>query len=290
MVAGPRFSRGEIWRHGANYQCYSKKANQVSWLSAGLDKSSTRLLLPLLLLLTSFAAAQSANAIRPTVSVQELRVPAKARARLEAAQREFSRLNLAGAKREIERALQVDSTFAAAFSMRALLRLATRDPNGAVEDATRAVALDPGEPGAYVALATAYNSRGEYERAEAATQRALTMSPDFWQARLELAKAFYGDGRLVLGIARVGRIEKGFSGCAPGSRELTGASRSQGRGDARIQRVLAGSAQRFSKGASRANLEPGEPDQPSAALTPMTIPRLRSLFFFRQPSLLLRER
>jgi hypothetical protein len=68
-------------------------------------------------------------------------------ARLEAAQREFSRLNLAGAQREIERALQVDSTFAAAFPMRALLRLATRDPNGAVEDATRAVALDPGNPG-----------------------------------------------------------------------------------------------------------------------------------------------
>lgn len=211
MVAGPRFSRGGIWRHGINCRRYSKKVNQVSWLFAEPGISTACLLLSLIFLLTSFtAAAQSANAIRPTVSVQELRVPAKARAHLEAAQREFSRLNLAGAEREIERALQADSTFAAAFSMRAVLRLASRDPNRAIDDATRAVALDPAEPGAYVALATAFNSLGEYQRAEAAAQRALTMRPDFWQARLELAKAFYGEGRLVLALRELDELNRDF--------------------------------------------------------------------------------
>jgi tetratricopeptide (TPR) repeat protein len=168
--------------------------------------------LSLLFLLTSLftAAAQSANAISPTVSVQALRVPAKARSHLEVAQREFSRLNLAGAEREIERALQLDSTFAAAYSLRAVVRLAARDSNRAIEDATRALALDPAEPGAYVALATAYNSRGEYPRAEASTERALTMRPDFWQARLELAKAFYGEGRLALALRELDELHKDF--------------------------------------------------------------------------------
>jgi tetratricopeptide (TPR) repeat protein len=211
MVAGSRFSCGEIWRHGDNRRWYSKKVNQISWLFPQRKIFSVRLLLSLLFLLIPFtAAAQSVNAIRPTVSVHELRVPTKARARLEAAQREFSRLNLAGAEREIERALQLDSTFAAAFSLRALLRLAARDPNRAIDDATCAITLDPGELGAYAALATAYNSIGEYQRAEAATQQALTMRPDFWQAQLELAKAFYGEGRLVLGLRELDELNKDF--------------------------------------------------------------------------------
>jgi tetratricopeptide (TPR) repeat protein len=212
MVAGSRFSRGGIWRPGANCRRYSKKVNRVNWLFAEGEISPPRLVLSLLFLLTSLftAAAQSANAISPTVSVQALRVPAKARSHLEVAQREFSRLNLAGAEREIERALQLDSTFAAAYSLRAVVRLAARDSNRAIEDATRALALDPAEPGAYVALATAYNSRGEYPRAEASTERALTMRPDFWQARLELAKAFYGEGRLALALRELDELHKDF--------------------------------------------------------------------------------
>ena len=34
MVAGSRFSRGGIWRPGANCRRYSKKVNQVNWLFA----------------------------------------------------------------------------------------------------------------------------------------------------------------------------------------------------------------------------------------------------------------
>jgi tetratricopeptide (TPR) repeat protein len=144
------------------------------------------------------------------VSVQELRVPGKARAHLKLAQEKFSRSNLAGAQREIDQALQVDSIYAAAFSMRALLRLALRDFSGAIEDATLALTLDPGEADACVALATAYNSRGEFQMAEAAALRALAMRPDFWQGRLELAEAFYGQGRLILALRELDELNKDF--------------------------------------------------------------------------------
>jgi tetratricopeptide (TPR) repeat protein len=145
-----------------------------------------------------------------TVSAQELRVPAKARAHLKLAHQEFSKLNFAGAEREIDQALQVDSICASAFSMRALLRLASRDPNGAIEDATRALALDSGEADAYVVLATAYNSLREFQSAETAAQQALSRRPDFWQARLEMAKALYGEGRFVLALRELDELNNDF--------------------------------------------------------------------------------
>jgi tetratricopeptide (TPR) repeat protein len=145
-----------------------------------------------------------------TVSAQELRVPAKARAHLKSAHQEFSKLNFAGAEREIDQALQVDSICAAAFSMRALLRLASRDPKGAIEDATLALALDSGEVDAYVALATAYNSLREFQIAATAAQQALSRRPDFWQARLEMAKALYGAGRFVLALHELDELSNDF--------------------------------------------------------------------------------
>jgi tetratricopeptide (TPR) repeat protein len=145
-----------------------------------------------------------------TVTAQELRVSAKARAHLKLAYQEFSKSNFAGAEREIKEALQVDSMFAAAFSMRALLRLASRDPNGAIEDATRALAIDSGEADAYLALATAYNSLREFQSAETAAQQALSRRPDFWQGRLEMAKALYGEGRFVLALRELDELDKDF--------------------------------------------------------------------------------
>lgn len=145
-----------------------------------------------------------------TVSAQELRVPARALAHLKLAHQKFGKLNFAGAEREIDQALLIDSMCAQAFAMRALLRLASRDFNGAIEDATRALVLDPSEADAYVALATAYNSLSEFEKAEAASQQVLGMRPGFWQARLELAKAFYGQGRLVVALRELDELNKDF--------------------------------------------------------------------------------
>jgi tetratricopeptide (TPR) repeat protein len=145
-----------------------------------------------------------------TVSAQELRVPAKARAHLKLAHQEFSELNLAGADREIDQVLRADPTCAPAFSMRALLRLAVRDLNGAVADATHALALDPQQTEAYVALATAYNSLREFHKAEAASRQALAMRPDFWQAQLEMVKALYGEDRFVLAWRELEELNKDF--------------------------------------------------------------------------------
>jgi tetratricopeptide (TPR) repeat protein len=157
-----------------------------------------------------FSAAVGTSQQMYTVSAQALRVPAKARAHLKLAQEKFSKSNFAGAQREIDHALQVDSTCAAAFSMRALLRLASKDFNGAIDDATLAQVLDPADANAYLALATAYNSVREFQKAEAAAQQALGMRPDFWQGRLEMAKALYGEGRFVRALRDLDELNKDF--------------------------------------------------------------------------------
>ena len=210
MGAGSRFNRCEVRPDCANCRLYSKKADQLSWI--GFRKAifpAVLVISPLFLLTSLTSSAQMSREIY-TVSAQELRVPPKARAHLKLAQREFSRSNFAGARRAIDQALQVDSICAPALSMRALLRLASRDLNGAIEDATRALALDPTEADANIALATAYNSLGEFQKAEAAAQQTLGMHPDFWQGRLELAKALYGQERLIPALRQLNELNRDF--------------------------------------------------------------------------------
>jgi tetratricopeptide (TPR) repeat protein len=135
-----------------------------------------------------------------TVSAQQLRVPKQARQYLKLAQNEFRRSNIEKAEGEIDRAIQSDSSFAAAFSMRAFLRLASRAFAEAIADAQHALSLEPSDADAYLALGTAYNSVGEFSRAEQALRQALELRPHLWQAELEMAKAYYGQGRFVVAL------------------------------------------------------------------------------------------
>jgi tetratricopeptide (TPR) repeat protein len=135
-----------------------------------------------------------------TVSAKTLGISAKARKHLAAAHKEFSKMNVDEALRHIDATLHTDPGCAQAFSMRAFIRLAAKDPRGAVDDSRRAMALDPGDPEAYIALATSYNSLKEFQKAEEAVRQALRLRPEFWQGRLELAKSLYGQGEFVLAL------------------------------------------------------------------------------------------
>lgn len=145
-----------------------------------------------------------------SVSAQQLRVPKKARRYLTLAQQELTRLNFEGAEQEADRALQVDSSFAAAFTMRAFLRLASRSPAGAKEDAQHAVSLDPSDADAYLALGNAYNSLGEFTAAEDALRQAIQLRPNLWQGKLELAKAFYGERRFMAALYELEKLSNDF--------------------------------------------------------------------------------
>ncbi len=144
------------------------------------------------------------------VSVQQLRIPEKVRMLLKLASQQFAKLNIAAAEQEVERALQVDDSCAAAHSMRAFLNIASRNFDGAVDDAKRAALLDPSDANAYLAQATAYNSLTKFQDAEEASRQALRLVPGLWQGQLELAKALLGQGRIILAWRELEDLRKDF--------------------------------------------------------------------------------
>jgi tetratricopeptide (TPR) repeat protein len=149
--------------------------------------------------------ADSVNATSThfTVSAKRLGVPAKAWPHLAAAHREFSKMNFDEASRQVEIALQADPDCSQAFSMRAFIKLAEKDSQGAVSDAKHAASLDPGDAEPFIALAIAYNSLKDFHQAEESVRHALKLSPDSWQGRLELAKSLYGQGEPVLALCEL---------------------------------------------------------------------------------------
>jgi tetratricopeptide (TPR) repeat protein len=144
------------------------------------------------------------------VSVDRLRVPAKAVSHLEAAQKRFAKMQLAQTTMEIDRAIDIDPGFAEAFRMKALVNLAEKDFTGSVESAAHAISLDVGDAYSWVALATAYNSLNEWPEAEASAAQALALDPAAWQGKLELAKSFYGEGKFVLALNTLDQLNENF--------------------------------------------------------------------------------
>lgn len=145
-----------------------------------------------------------------SVSVQQLRVPEKVQMHLKLASQRFAKSQIAGAQQEVERALQVDDSCPAVYSMRAFLNIASRNLDAAIDDAKRAALLDPYDADAYLAQATAYNSLAQFQDAEEASDQALHLRPDLWQGRLELAKAFLGQRRFVLAWRELDKLNEDF--------------------------------------------------------------------------------
>jgi tetratricopeptide (TPR) repeat protein len=180
---------------------YQIRYEQVLLAQPGLELS---------LALPAAAVRATPAAGRYTVSAKQLGVTAKARERLVAAQESFRKLKFDEAEQEIDGALRADSAFAAAFAMRAFIRLAQKDVHRAVEDARHAVLLDAEDAESFVALATSYNSLREFEKAEDAAWHALSLRPDCWQGRLELAKTLYGQGRFVVALREMDELHQDF--------------------------------------------------------------------------------
>jgi tetratricopeptide (TPR) repeat protein len=147
---------------------------------------------------------------RYTVSANTLALPAKARAHMEAAHKRFIEMNLRGAMSEANRALLIVPNCPQALSLRAFIKLAMRDVDGAIEDAARAVSVDPGDVEPYVALGMAYNTAKDFSNAAAYLEKALSIRPDDWQGRLEMAKSLYGQCKFVLALYEIGQVRQDF--------------------------------------------------------------------------------
>lgn len=180
---------------------YQIRYEQVLLAQPGLELS---------LALPATAVSQAPAAARYIISAEQLGVPAKARERLAAAQEWFRKFEFVKAEQAIDGALRADPAFAQAFTVRAFIRLAQKNANAAIEDARRAAELDAYDAESFVALAMSYNSLGQFREAEEAAWHALSLRPDSWQARLELAKTFYGQGRWVVALREMDDLRQDF--------------------------------------------------------------------------------
>jgi tetratricopeptide (TPR) repeat protein len=102
-----------------------------------------------------------------------------ARAHLERAQARLDKDDLAGAIDDATRALALEPDLGAAWTLRARARLRERrGAEGALEDARRAVELAPEDEEAWLALGNAHRRRHHVQEALAAFERAVEVAPE----------------------------------------------------------------------------------------------------------------
>jgi tetratricopeptide (TPR) repeat protein len=165
--------------------------------------------------LISLAAAQVDHAVpnsgNYTISVQQLQISPRVRGRISKAEKDFQRADLAGAQTELHNALVENPKCAPALTMRALIKLAAKQPEEAIEDSMQATLIDAHDSHAFLALATALNAHRDYVEAEKAARQALNLKPDLWQAHLEIAKSLYSTGKLVPALHELEGLQIDFA-------------------------------------------------------------------------------
>ena len=129
---------------------------------------------------------------RSTVSVAQYRVPERAREELRKAREASVKGKAPEAQTHVDKALEIYPQYADALTMRAILKLAARNAEGAVQDLEQAIQYDGSYAMAYLVLGSAFNSEAKFDDAIRALQRGETLSPDAWQAYFEMGKAYLG--------------------------------------------------------------------------------------------------
>lgn len=129
---------------------------------------------------------------RQTVSVSQYRVPEAARAELKKAREATLKRNLDEAHQHIEKALGFYPSYADALTLRAILKLDARDPNGAVTDLQKAIQSDGSYAMAYMVLGSALNNQLKFDEAIRALQRGESLAPGTWQVYYEMGRAYAG--------------------------------------------------------------------------------------------------
>ena len=144
---------------------------------------------------------RSAGVLDAHISVARLRVPGKARHLYENAITAWIRHDAGKAQRQLEKALQIDPRFPEALTLDAFMH-ATRQQWGYAEQRLQAaIECDPGFAPAYVVLAGVYNAQSRFNDAQRATQQAVSTGSTAWPLQYEIARSFIGKGEYERALA-----------------------------------------------------------------------------------------
>jgi tetratricopeptide (TPR) repeat protein len=137
-------------------------------------------------------SAPSAVHNEATVSVNSLATPSDAQKAFEAAERLFQKNDLSGAWNKVNKALQAWPNYAAALTLRGVLKMGNNQPQPAIDDFAAAVEADRSYHLAYIGLAAAYNLSARFDEALRALDQVDPRNPQSWQIHFETSKALLG--------------------------------------------------------------------------------------------------
>jgi tetratricopeptide (TPR) repeat protein len=141
-----------------------------------------------------------------TVSVAQYRVPEKARGEFQKAQEASAKLNFDGARKHVERALELYPNFAGALTLRAVLDLASNTP-AAVADLQKAIQYDGNYALAYTVLGSALNMQEKFDEAMQTLQHGQSLAPDSWQTYFEIARSYIGKQDYASALRQLDRAQ-----------------------------------------------------------------------------------
>lgn len=144
---------------------------------------------------------------RNTISVAQYQVPEKARDELRKAREASTKGRMDEAQSRVARALEIHPAYADALTFRAILKLTTKDTEGAVLDLQKAIECDGNYAMAYMVLGTAFNIESKFDEAIRALERGESLAPDAWQAYFELGKAYAGKADFKTSLAQLNRAQ-----------------------------------------------------------------------------------
>ncbi|MGH9519275.1 MAG: hypothetical protein ACRD2D_06475 [Terriglobales bacterium] len=132
-----------------------------------------------------------ANAYRlrtsPTVSLNDLEAPSKARSKLAEANKALRKLNLAKAWKLANEAISAAPNWGKAYLVRGVLSMESRNYESAQQDLATAVERDPHSAIALTELGKLYSTTGHFEMSDLYLRRALAIEPVLWPTYFEMA-------------------------------------------------------------------------------------------------------
>lgn len=123
----------------------------------------------------------------PTVSLNDLEAPSKARSKVAEATKAMRKLNLAKAWRLANEAISAAPNWGKAYLMRGVLNMESHSYESAQRDLATAVERDPRSAIALTELGKLYSTTGHYDLSDLYLRRALAIEPVLWPTYFEMA-------------------------------------------------------------------------------------------------------
>lgn len=136
------------------------------------------------------APAQESS--QATISLNELKVPDKAKDLVNKANEDLQHFKIADAEKDTQSALKIAPGFALGHAMEAAIALEQNNLPKAIQSADLAVKLDPQVAYAQFVRAGILNRLKRYSDAKMAAEQGLRVEANSWQGHFELAQALSG--------------------------------------------------------------------------------------------------